>query len=219
MISGFNIAYTVLTTLSMVTRTLGLQALSLIICTDFLSLYECIAKFGSTTEKRLMIDIMGLRQSYEPKEITEIPLINGDDNPADALTKGTPKNAIQNFIDTNELVIRAKGYVDRPEDTAKVFWTFMSNHTRNGKEVEDVNEEDESTEGRSNVEDDGWKRTPWPAKGLLDCFGPQSPHSLIGSISLYYEWLKVDCNSPFRFEVSDNCQSTKEKIAGVCLST
>jgi len=35
--------------------------LPLVVCTDSYSLYECLVKLGSTTEKRLMIDIMGLR--------------------------------------------------------------------------------------------------------------------------------------------------------------
>ncbi|XP_044714540.1 uncharacterized protein HRG_11894 [Hirsutella rhossiliensis] len=51
------------------------------------SLYECLVKLGTTTEKRLMIDIMALRQAYEQREITNIRWINGADNPADAMTK------------------------------------------------------------------------------------------------------------------------------------
>jgi hypothetical protein len=37
----------------------------LVICTDSFSLYKCITKLGTTQEKRLMIDIMSLRESYE----------------------------------------------------------------------------------------------------------------------------------------------------------
>ena len=47
-------------------------SLSMIICTDFKSLYDCLVRLGSTIEKRLMIDIMCLRESYERKKITEI---------------------------------------------------------------------------------------------------------------------------------------------------
>jgi hypothetical protein len=71
-------------------------------------------KLGTTKEKRLMIDIMALRQSYERKEIFEMRWINGNDNPADAMTKATPNKALENFVSTNTLRIRVEGWVDRP---------------------------------------------------------------------------------------------------------
>ena len=61
-----------------------------------------------------MIDIMALRQSYEKREIAEIRWINGEDNPADAMTKATPNKALELFINTNTLVVRIKGFVERP---------------------------------------------------------------------------------------------------------
>ncbi len=44
----------------------------LIICTNFKSLYDCLIKLRTTIEKRLMIDLMCLRQSYERREIMKI---------------------------------------------------------------------------------------------------------------------------------------------------
>ena len=43
-----------------------------ILCTNSKSLYDCLVRLGTTNEKRLMIDVMNLRQSYEKKEITEM---------------------------------------------------------------------------------------------------------------------------------------------------
>ena len=60
-----------------------------------------------------MIDIMAIRESYERRELSEIRWISGDDNPADAMTKKSPVNALKKLIDTNELLIRVKGWVDR----------------------------------------------------------------------------------------------------------
>ncbi|KAM4059821.1 polyprotein [Hirsutella rhossiliensis] len=71
-----------------------------------------VFKLGTTKEKRLMIDIMALRQSYEKREITDIRWINGADNPADAMTKASPNRALERFIDTNSLTIRVEGYED-----------------------------------------------------------------------------------------------------------
>ena len=114
MVSGVDIAIAILTTLKMITERLGLPSIPLVVCTDSYSLYECLVKLGTTSEKRLMIDIMALRQSYERREIAEIRWINGEDNPADALTKVTPNRALERFIDSNILSIRVEGSVQRP---------------------------------------------------------------------------------------------------------
>jgi hypothetical protein len=114
MVSGVDIAIAILTTLKMVTERLSLPSIPLIVCTDSYSLYECLVKLGTTNEKRLMIDIMALCQSYKRPEITEIRWINGEDNPADTLTKAVPNCALERFIDSNKLSIRVEGFVQQP---------------------------------------------------------------------------------------------------------
>jgi hypothetical protein len=47
-------------------------SLSLILLTDSKSLYDCLVKLNTIVQKRLMIDLMCLRQSYERREIAEI---------------------------------------------------------------------------------------------------------------------------------------------------
>ncbi|KAM4065037.1 polyprotein [Hirsutella rhossiliensis] len=113
MVNGFDIGISLATTIRKITDRLNLP-LSLIVCTDSFSLYECLVKLGTTKEKRLMIDIMALRQSYERREITEIRWINGADNPADAMTKASPNRALERLVDTNSLTIRIEGSVERP---------------------------------------------------------------------------------------------------------
>ena len=87
--------------------------LPLVLCTDSKSLYECLVKLGSTQEKRLMVDLMCLRQSYERRMITQIKWIDGDANPADAMTKGKAYNALRDLIDTNKINLSIKEWVER----------------------------------------------------------------------------------------------------------
>jgi hypothetical protein len=46
--------------------------ISLILATNSKFLYDCLVRLRTTVEKRLMIDVMTLRQCYERREITEV---------------------------------------------------------------------------------------------------------------------------------------------------
>jgi hypothetical protein len=83
---------------------LGIDLL-LVLCTNSKLLYKCLVKLGITQEKRLIIDIMCLRQAYKRKEIAEVKWIKGKSNPANAITKSNSKssNALKRLIDTNIL--------------------------------------------------------------------------------------------------------------------
>jgi hypothetical protein len=89
--------------------------LPLILYTDSKSLYECLVKLGTTQEKRLMIDIICLRQAYERREIAEVKWIKGESNPANAITKSNSKssNALKRLIDTNTLQLDVEEWVKR----------------------------------------------------------------------------------------------------------
>jgi len=72
MVGGANMAIVIGTTLKIITDRLKLPTIPIIVYTNLYSLYECLVKLGTTKEKRLIIDIMALRQSYERREIFEI---------------------------------------------------------------------------------------------------------------------------------------------------
>jgi hypothetical protein len=116
MVQGADIGYAIASTLKLITKQLGILDIPMILLTDSYSLYECLVKLGTTKEKRLMIDVMALRQSYERREVHEVRWINGEDNPADAMTKASPNRALRTLIDENKIAMRVEGWVDRKKD-------------------------------------------------------------------------------------------------------
>jgi hypothetical protein len=62
-----------------------------------------------------MIDLLCLRQSYERREIAEVKWIDGNTNPADAMTKGKPCNALKALLDTNKIDLKVTEWVERAE--------------------------------------------------------------------------------------------------------
>ena len=63
-------------------------------------------------EKRLIVDLMCLRQAYKRREITEVKWINGRDNPADAITKAKLYQALKTLINTNRLNLEVMEWVE-----------------------------------------------------------------------------------------------------------
>ena len=92
---------------------MGTGKIPLILATDPKSLYECLIKLGTTTEKRLMVDVMLLRQAYERRLVTEVVWIEGKDNVADAMTKSNAGNALTRLVNTNAMIMARNGWVDR----------------------------------------------------------------------------------------------------------
>jgi hypothetical protein len=64
-----------------------------------------------------MIDVMCLQQAYERRQITKVKWIDGEANPADAITKGKPCAALSQLIDTNRVELQAVGWVERMDST------------------------------------------------------------------------------------------------------
>ncbi|KAI1002684.1 hypothetical protein K3495_g5515 [Podosphaera aphanis] len=91
------------------------RQIPLVICIDSFSLYECLVKLGTTSEKRLMIDLQCIRQAYERREIAEIICISGETNPADSMTKEKCNNALSNMIKSNTINVMPNGWVERKE--------------------------------------------------------------------------------------------------------
>jgi hypothetical protein len=72
MVGGIDMSFTIKSTFTIIIKQLRLPTILIIVCTDSYSLYECLVKLGTTKEKRFMIDIMAIRESYENRKIFEI---------------------------------------------------------------------------------------------------------------------------------------------------
>jgi hypothetical protein len=108
-----NIAISIGITLDKIAARLGIPDVPVIICTDSFSFYECFVKFGTTKKKRLIINIMALRQTYEHQKIFDVRWINGDSNSADAITKNGPNKALKQLVTSNSLTMKLQGWVKR----------------------------------------------------------------------------------------------------------
>ena len=71
-VKGVDIALAINSTIQIIIRQLNILLPLTIVYTDSYSLYECLVKLGTTKEKRLIIDIIALRQLYERRELTEV---------------------------------------------------------------------------------------------------------------------------------------------------
>jgi hypothetical protein len=71
-IGEINILFAIGFTLTMIIKQLGLPIIPIIVCTDSYSFYEYLVKLGTIKEKRLIINIMAIRESYENRELFKI---------------------------------------------------------------------------------------------------------------------------------------------------
>ena len=63
MVGGVDVAEVLNTTMNMIIKQLGSEhtEIPIVVYIDSYSLYKCLVKLGTTKEKRLMINIIGLR--------------------------------------------------------------------------------------------------------------------------------------------------------------
>ncbi len=109
MIHDFDVDLVLKTTLTKMLH----AVISLILATDSKSLYDCLVRLRTTIEKRLMIDVMILRQFYERREITEIKWVHEINNLVDFMTKNKSFSALKTLIDINQINLDTIEWVER----------------------------------------------------------------------------------------------------------
>jgi cytochrome c oxidase subunit IV len=103
----------------------------LILVTDSKSLYDCLVRLGITVEKRLMIDVMTLRQSYERREIIEVKWIDESNNLVDSMIKTSFKafSALKQIIDINRIRLDSIEWMKRVNQNENIKHKIESDET------------------------------------------------------------------------------------------
>jgi hypothetical protein len=65
MAEGVNIAIAIGITINKIVAKLSAPSVPIVVCTNSLSFYECLMKLETTKEKRLIINIIVIRQAYK----------------------------------------------------------------------------------------------------------------------------------------------------------
>ena len=68
---------------------------------------------GNINEKRFIINLIALKQSYENREIDDIRWIYGICNPVDAIIKTSPNEAIRTFVKDNQIDLKLEKWVKK----------------------------------------------------------------------------------------------------------
>ena len=108
LVLGFDYAYVIQHLVEeIIGRTIKLEAMI-----DSKTVFNVVAKDGQTAEKRLQIDVLALRQSYDLGELDRIAWIPGHENPADSLTKPvlTKKTPMFAMMESNNFGTEPHGW-------------------------------------------------------------------------------------------------------------
>jgi hypothetical protein len=96
---GFDAAYSLKHDLQTILK----RRVDILMYTDSLSLFDVITKSSTTAEKRLMIDLVVVREAYDRMEIAQLAFLRINWNPADALTKVSRNTYLETILTTGTI--------------------------------------------------------------------------------------------------------------------
>eukprot|EP00170_Pyropia_yezoensis_P006154 contig_25038_g6173 len=82
--------------------------------TDSKQVFDVITRATHPTEKRLLIDVAGLRESYKRREVSNLGLVTTENNMADAMTKLKCGSALDCLLKTGIETTPVAQWVIRP---------------------------------------------------------------------------------------------------------
>jgi hypothetical protein len=96
---GFDAAYSLKHDLQTILK----RSVDILMYTDSLSLFDVITKSSTTPEKRVMIDLVVVREAYDRMEIAQLAFLRTNWNPADALTKVSRNTYLETILTTGTI--------------------------------------------------------------------------------------------------------------------
>jgi hypothetical protein len=84
-------------------QTILKRSVEIITYTDSLSLFDCITKSSTTAKKRLVIDLVVVREAYDRMKIEQLAFFRTNWNPADALTKVSRNTYLETIMTTGTI--------------------------------------------------------------------------------------------------------------------
>ena len=126
--------------------------------TDSLSLFDVVTKATITAERRLMIDIAGVKQAYKTREIHTLGFIRTNYNVADALTKVKACDAMRKALRTGKLEHPVEQWVERKEEEGRATASNQSNEV-SGLATKANSEQNGPTKESTGASDDPIGRT------------------------------------------------------------
>lgn len=121
-VEAFDVTYLTIKDLSMTHEV----AFKLYMYTDSLQLFNALTRGKRAERRRLMIDILAVRQIYKRLEIAGVGQIWGNNNPADGLTKLKHNKVLEKASQSRRMVRQAKKWIYRGE---------LNNHVTNATKV------------------------------------------------------------------------------------
>ncbi len=113
----------------------------LILATNSKSLYDCLVRLRTTIEKRLMIDVMTLRQFYERRQIIEMKWVHEINNFVDFMIKSKSSSALKTLIDINQINLDIIEWVERATTRDTVNQIKRDNQIKSTElELDEMNE-------------------------------------------------------------------------------
>ncbi len=87
--------------------------ISLILIIDSKFLYDCLIRLEIIVEKRLMMNVMILRQFYKRREIIEMKWMHETNNLVDFMIKSKSSSTLKTMIDINQINLNITEWVEQ----------------------------------------------------------------------------------------------------------